>query len=325
MMERVDACAASRVARATDEANQTVKQDVRWQTYSACGRWVALLGHLANLKPFVDQARAHGHRVTLAVKELQNVHVVFADSSLPRFQAPYLNRQPTWRYRPLRSFTQLLLQRFETADELESLCLAWRAIFDAVRPDLVIYDFAPVAQLASLGAPWQKWAIGSGFLLPRTDLPYLGVFPRVPNTPANVASLEQAEARLLALANEVLPRLGKMPLDHVGTLYDQLDRQWLLTCPELDHFGRRAGQTYLGTTALPAGEAPTWPQRPGPRVFGYVSDCGAIEPLLIQLERYQASVVLYSRDLPHALKERFHNILFVTHRSICTRLPNRRI
>lgn len=270
------------------------------------------LGHMTSLKPFVDKALAHGHCVTLAFKELQNIHVVFPDNSLPRFQAPYFYRPPVQTYQPLLSFTQLLLQRFETADELQSLCLSWQAIFDAVRPDLVIYDFAPVAQLASHGAPWQKWATGNAFTFPRTDLPYLGVFPGVTNTPDNVASLDHAETRLLKLSNEVLPRLGKAPLDDVRTIYDQLDRQWILSCPELDHYGRRAGQTYFGKSLLQADNEPMWPQGPGPRVFGYVSDCNAIEPLLLQLERYQASVVIYSRDLPQALKERFRNIQFAT-------------
>ncbi|MGM0632793.1 MAG: glycosyltransferase [Pseudomonadota bacterium] len=268
------------------------------------------LGHLANLKPFVDQARAHGHQVTLALKELQNTHLFFPDASLARFQSPYLHRPPGRRYQPLRSFTQLLLQRFETTEELETLCLAWWSIFDAVRPDLVIYDYAPVAQLASHGAPWQKWAVGSGFLLPRTDLPYLGVFPRMPNSPRNVASLEEAEQHLLTLANQTLSRLGQPGLTRVRGLYEQLNRQWLLTCPELDHFGRRPGHTYLGKTTLSGGAAPSWPARPGPRVFGYLSNCAAIEPLLDQLERHGASVVIYSRDLPDALKERFPDMVF---------------
>ncbi|MDR9440633.1 MAG: hypothetical protein RI841_14225, partial [Halomonas sp.] len=267
------------------------------------------LGHLANLRPFVEAALARGHEVTLAVKELRHVPLLFRDHARLRlFQAPYHYRAAQRPYRPLRSFTQLMLQRFETPEELATLHQGWRAILETTRPDLVVADFAPTLHLAARGGPWQQWAVGNGFFVPRTDLPYLGVFPGVRRSEQNARSLAEAESRLLALANLLLARHGQPPLPAAAALYAELDRHWLLTLPELDAFGSRPEAEYLGLPPLAPGEVPPWPEASGPRVFAYLSACPALEPLLQALAEQQAAVVIYCRDLSPEVAERFPNV-----------------
>ena len=49
------------------------------------------LGHLANLRPFVEAACGAGHQVTLAAKELQNIDAVLSGLPMTLFQAPYFH------------------------------------------------------------------------------------------------------------------------------------------------------------------------------------------------------------------------------------------
>jgi hypothetical protein len=147
------------------------------------------LGHLSNLRPFIEGALAAGHQVSLVAKELHNVDAILGEYDIPLFQAPYLHRPITQRYANMMSFSQLVLQRFENAEELSLLTRAWDAIFAAVKPDIVIYDFAYSALVASYGKPWRKWLVGNGFMIPHTQTPYFGLFPNVSNTTENHDSL----------------------------------------------------------------------------------------------------------------------------------------
>jgi hypothetical protein len=266
------------------------------------------LGHLSNLKPVVQAAQAAGHRVSLAVKELQNVQTVLPGFDGPLYQAPFLSRPPR-RFLKSDSWSQLLLTRFDCEQELDALYRAWDSIFLAADPQLVVYDHTAAALVASLHKPWRKWLIGSGFLLPRSDAPYLGVFPGVRDTPDNHAQLALAERDLLALVNAVLASRQLPALDDVRDLIRQADRQCLMTLPELDHLGTRPDTTYLGIPeALPGAQA-QWPSGQL-KVFCYLPDFDALEVVLAALMDHHAAVLLYGRDTPSALRERYPGISF---------------
>lgn len=268
------------------------------------------LGHLANLRPFIEAARREGHDVALAAKELQNIDAVLPGIPLTLFQSPYLYRHPRRPYPRLMSYSQLILQRFESVAELGVLCRAWESIFSAVKPDLVIYDFAPSAMIASLGQPWRKWLVGSGFLVPRTDLPFLGLFPGVSKTPENDRLLLDGEQRLLALVNEWLALRGRRPLRDVREIVNQADHQLLLTLPELDHGGPRPVGEYLGIPPQLPGQSVRWPDRGGCRVFAYLSAFPQLDKLLAGLSGDAFSTVIYSRDIGAEARARFPAIRF---------------
>ncbi|MFA5631179.1 MAG: nucleotide disphospho-sugar-binding domain-containing protein [Porticoccaceae bacterium] len=259
----------------------------------------------------MDAALKAGHQVTLAAKELQNIGTVMRGYPITVFQAPYLHRQPRKIYPQLMSYSQLILQRFETVDELEILCRAWDGIFGEVKPDLVIYDFAPSAMIASLHRPWQKWITGNGFLVPRTDLPYLGLFPRVPKTPDNEHQLRHGDARLLTTVNAVLARRGLSAIADVRDIITRSDRRLLLTLPELDHGGVRQAEEYLGVAKQLPGREAVWPAYGDCRVFAYLAAFPMLESMLEKLSGAEFSTLIYSRDINDGVKSRFPQIRFV--------------
>ncbi|MCP5349276.1 MAG: hypothetical protein R3F41_07870 [Gammaproteobacteria bacterium] len=266
------------------------------------------LGHLANLKLFIDHAVAKGHTVSLAVRELQNVATVLDPTSIQLFQAPLIRHSRIPSQSPTISFTQLIQRQvFADHHELTGLYLAWQSIFDTVAPDLVIYEHAPSALVASLHREWQKWAVGSGFMVPRTDGIFLGVFPRVAKTEQHYRRLLESEKSLLACINRLQQDLGRTPIKSVKEIYQQCDQQLLLTLPELDHFGIRTDGQYLGIEFSNQGLEPVWPDGSGPKVFAYLGYFPKLPDILNMLIKRHARVLLYARSLPSELIARFQD------------------
>lgn len=284
------------------------------------------LGHIANLKYFIDTALQRGHQVSVAVRELQQVATLLNVSKVKLYQAPVpvvmntavplVNGVPIEIPGSLISYSELLLKQvFSNAEHLLSLCCAWRSLFEAVKPDLVIYDHAPAALIASYSMPWQKWIIGSGFLIPRTDAPFLGVFPGLKKTPENDARLAKADQALLTLVNQVLssldysvmnsPAMNSPAMDNPKVIIDQCDKKLFLTIDPLDHCGRRPDAYYMSLPGSMAGIEPQWLQISGKKVFAYLSNFSGLVPLLDFLHKENVNLMIYARDLPADIKQKY--------------------
>ena len=269
------------------------------------------LGHLAFLKPFVDAARSAGHEVSLAAKELQNVGAVFPDPTLPVFQAPYLWRPPRHAEPGISSYPELVLRRFETPAELAALCRAWDAIFDAVRPDLVVYDFAPSALIASLGRGWRKWVTGSGFLVPRTDGPFFGVFPGVRNEPKNVARLARVRAAP-AGADQRGASVERASTRRAGARTDHAGRRDAAADAGRTRSLRRAAGRAVPRPAVPLrrGGAGMARRQPPSRLRLSFRRSRPWSRCSQSLLRQEASVLVYSRDIGADVRARFPQVRF---------------
>lgn len=270
----------------------------------------ANLGHLANLKPFVDEAQRRGHEVTVVAKELQNVHLLFDPEKIKLIQGPYFVRGPDFKVKAPNGHAQLIQLRCRSDEELDVLWQSWNTIFGLVQPDLVIYDYAPTAMIASLHKPWKKWIIGSGFLVPRTDHRFYGGMPGLQGSFEAQQELKVAEENLIEQINR---KLSSNALPAISSLHDlvrQMDRQILLTLPELDHFGGRAHGDYVGIPVKEGGVDPGWPEQGKVMIFAYLSKFSGLEVLLELLNKPHYSVIVYSRNISSKLKKKFEQIRF---------------
>lgn len=264
-----------------------------------CWERGAALGHLSALRPFVERAVADNHDVTLAARELGNVPQVYGELPIKILQAPIAGVTMRSGSPSIRSVGMSLETYYGEAPELlDVLVRAWDGLFEAVKPDLVIYDHSPTALIASLERPWTKWVLGSGFLIPRRDLEPFGMFPQRPGaTPPADVSPPEGDTRVLAVINQHLCARGLAPLADLSDIWGQADREWLITLPELDHFGERPDTMYLGIPSAGFAEPSHWPDRSGPKVVGYLAECDALHPLLAALDQLPINGVFYTRDL----------------------------
>lgn len=268
------------------------------------------LGHLANLRLFAERALKRGHQVVLVVRELHQVPAVFAGLDVEVWQAPHLKLPSLNAKKPMVSYTDMAVQQcFGSESQLQLLVQTWQRLFQVIRPDLVIYDHAPSALVASVGKPWKKWAVGSGFLIPRTDGEYMGVFPDVRRSPDNGETLRLREQQALSMINAVLKRQNLQPWQTLNPLFCQCDRQLLMTVPEVDHFGERKNGEYLGIAISVDGVEPHWPEielgRPNQeKVFVYVNNFLELPQLLNELLS-RSRVLVYCKNLPNAIRDQF--------------------
>lgn len=270
------------------------------------------MGHLVRLRPFVDALLNAGSEVVLASRELERIRGVYGDRPIKLFKSPHFVDQPQ-RQDPL-SWAEYVLSRYQSADRLVSFLLAWRSIFDAVRPDLVICDAAPTALLAGFDGPWLKWAVGAPFFMPRADLPFLGLYPNVAPSAGVSKRLRSSQSRLLAVVRESMQRVGMSPVVDLSDIFACLDLQLLTTVPEFDYFGRRPSGDYIGMPPSPSEGLPlsAWPDSSPLKIFVYLKDLGrGLERFLHALEVQGCAALVFAPGSPASLRSRFrsHNFL----------------
>ena len=264
------------------------------------------LGHLSNLRLPVEIALQLGHDVYLAARQLHRIREVMGAMPLVYLQAPFKQNVVGADQSAFLSFTHLMARQcFSDATELEMYLRAWQAIFDLVRPDLVLFEHSPTALIASLNYRFKKVQLGTGFSLPPQPLtasaPF-APFSTTPNTPLVLDALRADDAELLKVINEALRRIKVPALASLPDIYAQTDAQFLMTLPVMDHFGERVGQRYLGVEPPAARQCPKWPAGDGTKVFGYLHAIPSLEILLQDLQAAKVCALLYVCHLPPRLR-----------------------
>lgn len=269
------------------------------------------LGHLANLRLPIERAVRAGHRVVLAARELHRVHEVLGGLPLTLLPAPFRQQVPMLQPGQVLCYSQLIEQQaIPDANALANHLQAWRNLFDLVQPDAVLFEHSPTALLAARGARFAKVLVGNGFTIPPTQAHAGAPWAAFPNTPRDAATCQkllQEESRIAALVQQALDTLGWPAIAGWQTLYQEVDARWMLTWPQLDHFGTRDDVHYLGVATVPGHAPPAWPQVGAHRVFGYLRPFPGLEVLLQALQRQSLSVLLYAPLVPLELRQRYQS------------------
>jgi hypothetical protein len=270
------------------------------------------LGHLTRLKPLVEHAVEAGHRVSLIVKELVNIHTIFDIKKLDLLQAPY-QTTPAPAMVPI-SWSEMMLLRFASPARLANFVAAWRSTFDMVKPDLVIYDSSPAALMASFGQPWAKWTVGSPFFMPRIDMSHVGIFPSVKLDASTLKRLQRSEQSLLKFVNQAFDLAGSgQQINGVPDLVGQVDKELLTTLPEFDYFGARSTGEYVGMPASIGGGVglPAWPSSSKFKVFAYLKNFPGLGSFLESLQKSGIAAVIYSIGIPGVVRKKYDSHVYM--------------
>ena len=257
------------------------------------------LGHMTRLKPIVRELRRRGHRVALALRILNSAHAVFGDLDVEFWQAPFTHPSVSLEGITPATFGQLLAESdvgFGNYDHLSTSGAAWRSLFEAERPDVVLFEHSPTALLASRGFDFRRVLVGSGFSCPPTE-------PGLPRLRAPADDEEtgaRTEARALQNACRLLEALRLPPIDGLADLYRQVDDTLLCTFAELDHFGSRPAARYWGSWSDEFGKPFEWPAGEGKKIFGYLKPCPALPALLQALAASRMPTVVHVDNLDAA-------------------------
>jgi UDP:flavonoid glycosyltransferase YjiC (YdhE family) len=264
------------------------------------------MGHIAPYLPLLNSLRKKGHQVAFALRNLEFADLTLGNSGIPYFQAPVMLDKARDEISRPHNLAQILHNvGYGDVNLLTGLAKAWQQLFAHYRPDIIVFDYSPTAQLAARTLPCRKVVIGSGFFLP----PNLSPLPLLRKQPSPALSaVHRDEQRILANINTVLHRLGSTPITRLAQLYD-VDEQVLSSFRELDHYVERqkdmAVQYWgpLGKSGM--GQPPRWPEGKGKRIYAYLKNFKTLPALLRSLQQLQTPTLIYAPEVPQHIKHKF--------------------
>jgi hypothetical protein len=221
-------------------------------------------GHLHRIAAIALKLRERGHEIIVAVRDLPAASGFRGLAGFPLLQAPIFMRSS--QLPPSINYAELLNRvGYLDAQTLAGLIGAWRELVRLVHPALVLVDYSPTALIAARLENTKRVSIGTGFMHPPRTVPMPTMQPW---RQIGVGDLMRAESEVLERVNAAIANHRGAPLSALHEILD-VDRYFLCTFAEFDHYGPRA-EPYWGPLDLSvSGKAPIWPGGSGPRIFAY--------------------------------------------------------
>lgn len=251
------------------------------------------LGHVSPLAALAREFQQRGHAVSFILRDLSRIGALLDPARVACFQAPiWLGR--TAAAPPSATYADILLSHgYADAQFVRGRAWAWRRLLTALDPDLLVFDHAPTALIASEGMGMARVLYGSTFCVPpQTDpLPRMHWWER-----RGAENSGEREQLALSTLNTLRREMGNRELGSVASLFDT-DANFLLGIEALDHYPQRSGAAYHGPAPAPArGSAEIeWPRQGKQRLFVYLSpDYAVIESLLTALAKSPYAILVYA-------------------------------
>jgi hypothetical protein len=261
------------------------------------------LGHIARLRPITAGLADRGHDVIVVSRNVPLCHHHLARPGVTILPAPVLPISRR-RVRMPCTFADVLHDcGFAELSNLEAVVWSWRHLFNLLRPDVLLADHSPAALLASRGMEFTKAVLGTGFLCPPDVTPLPSLRSRRPDPPW----IADVELLVLRNMNAALLSLDAAPFSHVAELYASVDRQYLLTLAELDHYPNRLHARYWRPISAIGGESPHWPIDSRPKLFLYLKAHPTTLAILRALAKRELSTVCCWIDAPRDVRAEFDN------------------
>ncbi|MEX0678943.1 MAG: hypothetical protein WD063_17850 [Pirellulales bacterium] len=260
------------------------------------------LGHLVNLRPLAEGLSVRGHRVALALRDLSRAKAIFQGQNIEYWQAPCKTRA-TRQIASTLSFAHILYDAgYCDLDELAGMCEAWRSIFRAVDPDVIVFDHSPTALLAARPFRAKRVTLGTGFFCPLDESPLQCLQPWLK---ADTSQAARDEEEILHRMNRLLAVWNQPPLARVAGLFHPSDEHLLATFAELDHYQGRTGARYWGAWSSGFGKPPQWPDGSGKRIYAYLKPFQELPKLLDVIKRSACPAIVYCDGIPAQLQRQF--------------------
>lgn len=265
------------------------------------------LGHITRYSLIARELIKRGHEPMMILRDTSSLHALAAaPANCPVYQAPVCQQAPAGLM-PALNFTETLFRvGFHDPEVLASLMLAWRYLLELLNPDLIVFDHAPVAQLATHALDCDRIIFSNSFSVPPAGFPSYRFWLKEPDAKQRIRNSEQT---CLDIANKALASLGSQPVKDLDELFE-VDEIVLCEHPDFDVYGHRDAIHYVGAINEESlGDKPNWPGTAGgPKIFAYLkSRFQHIDELLECLANSNSNVIVYLSDVTSAQRQRFEN------------------
>ncbi len=250
------------------------------------------LGHLGRFSPIINELLSRGHEIFFIVNNLSKIETFLWNRRVTFLQAP------VWYTRPLKPLTTycfadiLLYKGYQSPATLRPLVTAWKNLFDLIAPDLIIFDHAPTALLASSGLSVPRIIFSNGFVTPPPGSPPISLRPweLVENE-----RIEKIDAHVVSVINTVADDFNLQQVQYVSDLYS-VEKVVIAGYKEIDFYcATRPDAIYVGSIlSSDIQQKPYWNISSSQKVFAYVK-FGYEQTLLIldALTKLGANVVCF--------------------------------
>ncbi|WP_422366246.1 hypothetical protein [Pelagibius sp.] len=168
------------------------------------------LGHYRRLAPVAEALAARSHQVTFFLRNPYDCRAQITKNPIPFIPTPDLVAPNPAEREPKRmgAYSDIMVYcGFGRLETLFTATLAWRTLFDHLRPDLIICDHSPVTCFAAYGRI-PVLQVGDGFTIPPAQD---DVFPPFQTKKKATVNTDQ----LVSVMNEVQARLGGIKVPSV--------------------------------------------------------------------------------------------------------------
>lgn len=263
-------------------------------------------GHIGRFLPIAIGLKHQGHRPILVLRDVSRAEQMLGPHGIEYVQAPVW-LTPVTGLPPPANFTEtLFLFGFAQPDALLSIARAWRKLLELIRPDLLIFDHAPTALLATLGLGIPRIVTGNSFAVPPQQHPLPPY--RWWETPPPLARLIDGEKRAVQTANQVLFKLDAPPVSQISDLY-RADATMITGIPALDVYGPRPDTHYIGpVNSIDHGIEPVWPNVHERKIFAYLKPRAEhFEDTLKALQKAAAESLVFAPGISGKLKAQYES------------------
>jgi UDP:flavonoid glycosyltransferase YjiC (YdhE family) len=246
-------------------------------------------GHITRQLPIAQQLRQKGHQVFFVVRDTVVAAQLLTPQGFAYTQAP-VNVTKKRLPQPVNYAEMLVAAGYGDLGVLSGLTQAWLSLIQLFKADLMVVDHAPTALFAAHLRGLPAIPIGTGFEIPpdRSPLPSIRPWEAIPTE-----RLLQAEHYVLERLNALASTLGGRTIQRIPELF-QGPHKLLATFAELDHYGVREGENYVGPLFTgTTGQPITWRLADQPHVFAYLrSDTLGFEHLLKALSKLSVEAIV---------------------------------
>lgn len=243
-------------------------------------------GHLVPCLRVAHALRERGHAVAFAVRDTRAAAEVLSPAGFAFVQAPL----PAKKNRHIRSpvnFSEILLSEgYAEYQSLLGLFLAWRSLIQLAAPSVIVTEYAPTALLAARSLAKRSIVMSNGFCAPPCQSPLPSIRP-----------WESIPAQRLVRADQMVNEMILRVMTTVGVrdnlrLEDLHRNPMLCTFPELDPYGKRSSEDYIGPIlSLPGAQTMAWPNSAKRKVLAYLRpEVAGLAELLQALSASDADV-----------------------------------
>lgn len=278
--------------------------------------------HLLSLQSVARFYAGRGYEVWVAGRDVAKLKRLFSDVKIHVVQAPFSDSTAELglEKQAPRSYADFLRRAgYHHVDALSGLVSAWRALFNFIKPNLLLCDHAPTALLASRnlaieGRSVAKVAVGMPFSVPDDNRP-AGVFFAGDLAKNDIVRYEDD---LVKVINKVCIEFSIPRINNLAELFSDFDKCIFQTYSELDHYGYRSAEqrhktSYVGAVVPEFSEPAIFPHFKGPKIYCHVKGSAETPVLLKTLQAIECSAIVLADGIPDAIinAHKSRHILYV--------------